>query len=230
MKKIPYLLLLLPLAIHADEVYLKGGGSFSGRIVEQSDSMITVDIGDGKIGFPLVRVERIVKGRSPLDEYEERASKLGPNDTQGWRSLGHWALEQALSKQAREAYENVIAIAPDDAQARQALGFVRLEGRWVTEDESYRAQGYVKYDGEWMTPAEAQLVQADAQAEQARRDAEKRAVEEDVAARQAAAEQREAEERERKEEQERQSRYPVYWGGWGYGVSYWPSGWSVNYR
>jgi hypothetical protein len=230
LKRLSYLLFLVPMVVQADEVHLQGGGTFSGRIVEQTDTMITVDIGDGKIGFPMSRVERIVKGRSPLDEYDERASKLQPKDVRGWRSLGRWASQQALTTQSRRAYEQVISIEPDDAEAREALGFVRIEGRWLTEEESYRARGFVKYEGEWMTPAEMQLAHASAEAEKARWEAEKRAVEADVAAREAAAEKREAEERERKEEEERRAQTPVYWGGWGYGVSYWPSSYVVTHR
>ena len=213
--------------LHADEVYLKGAGVLSGRIVEQTETMIKVDVGDGIIGVPPSRVERIVKGRSPLDEYDERASRLGPQDVKGWRSLARWALQEGLSKQSRQAYEKVLAVAPDDAEARQVLGFVQLDGRWVTEEESYRARGYVKFEGEWMTPTELQLAQASAAADQARWEAEKRAVEADVAAREAAVEAREKEEREREAEEERRAQYPVYWGGWGYGLNSWP---STSYR
>ena len=66
---------------------------------------------------------------------------------------GLW--RQGLSTQSRQAYEKVLSTAPDDAEAREALGFVQLGGRWLTEEESYRARGFVKVDGEWLTPAEA---------------------------------------------------------------------------
>ena len=52
---------------------------------------------------------------------------------------------------------------------------MQVDGRWLTEEESYRARGFVKYDGEWMTPAEVQLAQSDAAREQARDEADKRA-------------------------------------------------------
>lgn len=218
-----FLLLLVPSLAVADEVYIKGAGVLSGRIIEETETMIKVDIGDGIMGVPPSRVDRIVRGRSPLDEYDERASQLRPEDTKGWRSLGRWAKQQGLSKQARQAYENVVAVAPDDAEAREALGFVRLDGRWVTEEESYRARGFIRYDGEWMTPAEAQLAQANEAADQARREAELRANEAEIAKLQAEQRAEEAEERAREAEEDRRSSYPVYWGGWGYGVSYWPS-------
>lgn len=223
MRRISCLLLFVPTLLFADEVFLKDAGSISGRIVEQTETTVKVNVGDGIVGVPMSRVERIVKGRTPLDEYDELASRLGPQDAVGWRNLGRWASQQGLSSQSSQAYKKVLVIAPDDAEARQALGFVLLDGRWVTEEESYRARGYVKYDGEWMTSAEAQMAQADAAAYQARRDADRRAQDAAIAAAEAEARAREAEERARQAEQERADDYPVYLGGWGYGVTYWPS-------
>ena len=223
MRATAYLLLFVPTLLHADEVYLKNAGMISGRIVEQTETMVTVDVGGGTMGVPASRVERIVRGRTALDDYDERASRLGPQDVKGWRSLGRWASEQGLSAQSEEAYEKVLAIAPDDPEARETLGFVWLDGRWLTEEESYRARGYVKYDGEWMTPNEVQVAQASAAAEEARREAEQRANDAEIAALEAEARAREAEERAREAEEDRRSDYPVYWGGWGYGVTYWPS-------
>ena len=156
MRRSAYFLLLVPALLFADEVHLKGGAVFSGRIVEQTETMVTVDIGDGVVGVAMSRVERIVEGRSPLDDYDERAALLPANDADGWRTLGRWASQQGLSAQSRQAYQKVLEISPDDAEARGALGFVLHDGRWLTEEESYRARGFVKHDGEWMTRSEAQ--------------------------------------------------------------------------
>jgi hypothetical protein len=225
LKSLAWPLLLVPTLVVADDVYLKGAGSISGRITELTDTMVMVDNGDGTIGVPLSRVERIVQGRSPLDEFDERAAKLGPKDVAGWRSLGRWAAEAGISTQSDKAYRKVLDIAPGDREAREALGFVFHNGRWMTEEDSFRARGYVKYEGEWMTPAEMQAAQADAAAEQARREAEQRAVDAEIA--QAEAEQRAHEAEQRAEEAEEEARRyqdPVYWGGWGYGLTYWPVG------
>src|SRR4029079_17757195 len=45
-------LLLAPTLLRADEVLLKGGAKFSGRIESQTDTMITINIGDGVVGVP----------------------------------------------------------------------------------------------------------------------------------------------------------------------------------
>ena len=215
MKRLPLLLFLLPTLLFADEVYLKGSGAISGRIVEQTDAIVMVDIGGGLVGVPVSRIERIVKGRSPLDDYDERANRLGAQDVDGWKKLGRWAAQQGMNRQARQAYEKALAIAPDDPEANEALGFVLVDGQWLTEEESYRARGYVQYNGEWMTPAEAQALQAIAEAERARQDAEQRARDAEAAARAAEASAQAA--------QDAQPYYDPYWGAWGYGVTTWPS-------
>lgn len=225
MRKLPLLLFLVPAALFADEVFLQGAGTISGRIVEQTATTVKVDVGGGIVGVPMSRVERIVKARCPLDDYEARAAKLAPNDTAGWLKLAEWASKNGLPMNAHDAYEKALASSPDNAEARQALGYTKLNGRWLTEDEAYEASGYVKYNGEWMTPAQAQIEQNSAAADQARRDAEHRAQDAEIAAQQADQRAEEAKERAKKAEEDAQ-RYanPVYWGGYGYGVNTWPSG------
>jgi hypothetical protein len=226
---------LLPCAsVRADEVFLKGGASFSGRIVEQTDAMVTMDIGDGVVGIPAARIEKIVKGHSPLDEYDARAKALKPDNMEGWRTLGRWASQQGLQSQARKAYQNVMTMAPNDPEARQALGFVQVNGQWMTEEESYRAKGYVKVGNEWMTQAEAQAMRSSEAAAQAQADAEKRANQ--AEADRILAEQRadKAEERAREAEEvdpwTQMGGYPTYWGGWGYGMTSWPGSVDTQWR
>jgi hypothetical protein len=223
-KLFPILVLFVPGVLFADEVFLKDAGSISGRVVEQNETTVKVDLGDGFIAVPASRVERIVKGRSPLDEYEERAAKLGPQDVEGWKTLARWASKQGYPGQARQACNKVLAIAPNDPDARKALGFVSLDGKWVTLEESYKAKGYVKFDGEWMTPAEAQAGQAALTAERAQRDADHRAnSQENAAVQQQARDEKNAERERYRKEKADQLNPPVYWGGWGYGATTWPT-------
>lgn len=236
MKRLVYLLIFMPALLFADDVYLKGGAMFSGRIVEQTDTMVTIDIGDGEVGVPMARVEKIVKQRSNLDIFDERAAGLAPNDVNGWRDLGRWATQQGLSKQAGQAYQKVLDVVPDDPEARGALGFIQYNGQWMTEEDSYRARGYVKVHGEWMTPNEAQMARAAEDSERARQDAETRANQ--AEADKILAEQRadKAEERARDAESldsweaMNQQSAPAYWGGWGVGVTGWPSTADVRWK
>jgi len=221
--------LVVPGVAFADEVFLKDAGSISGRIVEQNATTVKVDIGDGFIAVPADRVDHIVKGKSALDIYAERAAKLGAQDVNGWRALGDWAANEGFPAQSRQAYQKVIAIAPDDPGARKALGYVQLQGKWVTLEESYAARGYEKYDGEWMSASEAQAARSADAAYAAQQAADTKAnVAENTAVQdQYRKEKAEEEEQRRKENYERLNP-PVYWGGYGYGVNTWPSFTSPN--
>ncbi|MGH9389671.1 MAG: hypothetical protein ACRD1Z_08655, partial [Vicinamibacteria bacterium] len=201
------LLVLLPSAVLADTVYLKGGGKVSGRIVTRTETEVEVDVGAGNMKVSMANVDRIVEGASPLSEYARRASALGPQDVDGWRDLARWASSQGLNTQSTQAYEKVRALAPGDADANQALGQVSIGGRWVSDEESYRARGYVKFEGEWMTPAEQQKIVNDrgaaAEASRARRGSRERQTPKPQA------------------EEETQEGIPLYWG-WGTGPAAWP--------
>ena len=214
---------ILPLAAFGDEVYLKSGGQLSGRIVSRSATTIEVDVGAGRIKVPASTVLRIEEGRSALQEYEERAGQLAAGDAAGWVALGEWASGKGLGTQAREAYNRALKASPNDARANAALGNVQVDGRWMSEDESYRARGYVQYQGDWVTPAEHQALLRESAAadEQARvrqetesrvREAEARADEAEARARQAEA-----------EAQQPVEGLPL-WYGWGAGPVAWPTG------
>jgi len=226
--RVPVLLLyavLLTEAAAADEIFLKGGGHLSGRIVSRSATKIEIDVGAGRIGVPASSVVRIEEGRSALQEYEERAGRLAAGDVDGWVALGEWADARGLGTQSRAAYHRALAAAPDDPRANEALGNVRVDGRWVSEDESFRARGYVQYEGEWITPAEHEAILRERAAEDAR-DRERREAESRV--REAEARAEEAEARAREAEAEQASEGIPLWYGWGAGPVAWPVGPIVN--
>jgi hypothetical protein len=182
---------LLASPLFADQVFLKGGGTLSGVIVERTERAVVMEVAPGRITLSMSRVERIVEGRSGLALYRERAASLAPSDASGWLALAEWAGEQGLQTQAREAFRRVLALDPGNEAAHRAQGDVSYEGRWMSRDDSYRAQGLVEFDGEWIRPEErAALVRerADAAvAASARSEAEARAREAEARAREAEA-------------------------------------------
>ena len=212
---------MLPGAAAADEVFLKGGGQLSGRIVSRTATTIEVDVGAGRIGVPASSVLRVEEGRSPLHEYEERAGRLAAADVDGWIALAEWAEARGLGTQAREAYHRALAVSPDDPRANAGLGNVQVDGRWVSEEESYRARGYVQYGGEWITPAEHEAILRERAAEDAR-DRERREAESRV--REAEARAEEAEARAREAEAEQAGEGIPLWYGWAPGPAYGPTG------
>jgi hypothetical protein len=208
-------------AVFADVVFLKSGGKMEGRIVERSESSVEIDIGAGTLRFPMSSVDRIEEGRSTLDDYDERAAKVAPDDRDGWLELARWASGVGLGAQSRRAYERVLALDPADSEANRALGRVQVEGQWLTEDEAYQARGYVLFEGRWVTPSEQESILRSRESERAA--AQARAQTAEAQAREAEARAREAEAQADAEARRSRSQSPFYWGTWGPGPSSWPS-------
>lgn len=211
----------LATVVAADEVFLKGGGQLSGRVVSRSDTKVEVDVGAGRIAVPASSVVRIEEGRSPLQEFEERAAGIAAGDADGWVALGGWAESKGLSTQAREAYNRALAASPMDPRANDALGNVLVDGRWVTEDEGYRAKGFVQFEGDWVTPAEHDAILRERAAAD---DADRRRHEAEAKAREAEARAAEAEAKAREAEAQQASDGIPVWYAWGGGPVYWPTG------
>lgn len=186
-----------PLSAHAEQVLLKNGGRISGILVERSATHVVLQIGPGQVKLPLASVERVVLGRSALAVFAERAERLASSDKSGWLELGLWARDAGLDTQARECFERVLALDPQNPIAQASLGNVLLNGRWLSQEQAYRARGYVRFEGSWMLPEERDEFLRDRAARReearARAEAEARIQEAEARARAAEAAAREAE-------------------------------------
>jgi hypothetical protein len=201
----------------ADVVHLKHGAKLEGRIVQRSETSVEIDIGAGTMTLPMSKVDRIEEGRSALDDYDERVAALAADDREGWLELARWASSAGLGTQSRSAYEHVLSIDPDDAEANRALGREKVDGRWMTEDEANLARGLVRFEGRWMTPGDREAILRTREAERSAAQAQARAAEAEARAAEARARQAEAEaDRDR-------YRSPLYWSTWGPGPVDWPA-------
>jgi hypothetical protein len=213
-------LLFAAVGVSADEVHLRSGGQLSGIIVARTASSVEIEVSAGRVTIPHRLIDRIVEGESPLARYNVRARALADDDVLGWLMLADWARGADLSGQARDAYQHVLRVDPDNAAAHAALGHRRVESQWMTREEAMQAQGFVRFEGEWVQPGYRDSVLAErdaaarqrAEAEQARlavAEAQARAREAEARARVAEAEaQRAAEERD-------QATFVVGSGFWG---------------
>ena len=138
--------------VAGDEVFLKGGGRVSGRVVERTATRVAIETGPGRVTLPMSRVERIVEGRSAVETFAERADALAPGDVHAWAELARWAEERDLLTQARLAWQRVLAQDPRNPEANAGVGRIALDGVWMSPDDAYRAQGYVSFEGRWLTP------------------------------------------------------------------------------
>ena len=191
-------------AASADELQLKNGNRLSGIIVGQTTTSVEIEIGAGRVTVPRSIIAKIVTGESSLSVYQTRARALAANDIAGWLELADWARSHELSGQARDAYERVLALDPNNAAARRGLDYERMGDDWLNRDEAMQARGYVWFDGAWVTPVHRDTMLAERASQQRERadserarlaiaEAEARAREAEARARTAEAEARRAE-------------------------------------
>lgn len=131
----------------ADEVVLNNGAVFSGVVREQGGK-VHVEVDFGTMTFNRSQVRSIIRSENPIREFGRR--KAEASDADGCFELGLWAREKGLKTRARDMFRKAIGLNPDHERARTALGYLRFDGRWLTEDEFMVARGFIKQRGEWL--------------------------------------------------------------------------------
>lgn len=118
-------------AAPADVVRLKNGTRLEGKVAERPGE-IEVETADGaRVTVSRSQVQRIEKRALPRDLYQQRAARVGANDTQGRYELGLWCLQNGLAADATAAFRRVIELNPEHADARAALGYERVGNAWI---------------------------------------------------------------------------------------------------
>ncbi len=148
--------LCLAVAASADEVELFDGTLIEGKVTDLGDSIKITRTG-ASITYPKSAVKRVTYRKTREELYEEKAGTLKEDDLAGRLDLAKWCVAQKLRTEAQREFMRVIAIDPDHAEARAALGYAKYKEQWMTEDEIKQAQGLVKHKGKWMTPEERDL-------------------------------------------------------------------------
>jgi hypothetical protein len=150
-------------SLHADVVRTASGLTLEGATKRQADGSLTVETAGGRVALPAAEVLEVKPGDGPRTLWRREADRA-PADAAAWYRLALSAEAQGLASEAREAHGHVVALAPDHAASRRALGQERVGGRWLTHDEARRASGFVLYAGTWHLPEELEVAQRSAAA------------------------------------------------------------------
>jgi hypothetical protein len=173
------LLLVMSLPAAADKILLKGGGSYEGRFVRETDADITlaVLVGGKPVEMTVAKtlIESYEKTASLLEQYEEKAAKVDRKDADALVELAAWCVAQQMPTAAIKHLLEALALKPDHAKAAamiKPLGYVRDGSAWVSEADLKRSQGLEKWDGQWIPKEQAARLRAERDAKQAVVDAE----------------------------------------------------------
>lgn len=158
----------------ADIVHLKNGKKYEGQ-VEKVNGKVIVNTKFGRSEFAESEVERIEEKSSPKDEFKKRRDAID-DDVTALMELYAWAQGENLKTQATGVLRDIIKIDPENQAARKLLGYVSVDGKWVSEKQAERmaadaeakkmaAKGLVEYKGEWITPEDKEAREHEARGE-----------------------------------------------------------------
>lgn len=68
-------------------------------------------------------------------EYRELEEKTKVYAGRKYAGLGTWCEREGMHDQAKKAWEKAIRLDPDNEDAREGLGYVKVDGQWITEKQ-----------------------------------------------------------------------------------------------
>jgi len=138
----------------ADEVLLKDGGKLVGKASRVGDDVVvTTPHGETHVKFE--SVQSITPGRTVWDDYAEKLKETDAKSAASLVALGDWCKDHGLAAESKTHWKAALVVDPDHADARNRLGFVRYEDKWLTLEDYYKARGFLKVGGEWISEEEA---------------------------------------------------------------------------
>jgi HEAT repeats len=151
----------------ADVLELKNGGRIEGQLIDANDgdqSSYMIETADGgRMTIARSEVARVVPQSKDEEEYQRRARAAADTVDAHW-DLAQWCREKNLRNAYREQLAHILELDPQHAEARQALGYQKVNGQWMLRDDIMAARGLVLYDGKYVTRQHVELLERDKQA------------------------------------------------------------------
>jgi len=159
----------------ADIVYLVNGGVLEGKVHYEGNKVI-IEQEAGRITLSADSVDHVEKKDTNIDLFDKKLATVSEKKdatADDYVAVAQFAAERGLRSRATIAYLKALTVNADNETARQALGYVKFQGRWMTSDDANIARGLVKHNGAWVTPEALQdLLKAEVEADIQRAKAE----------------------------------------------------------
>lgn len=166
-------LLMISTACSAEVFELVGGGQVLGKLLNPDEfprRTYVIEVAEGaKVALDAASVRKVHRSRPEAEEYE-RIRPSFPDTAEGQWAFAQWCRERYLLVQRQTHLRRVIELDPDHVEARHALGYSQVDGRWVTREEVMKKQGYVRYKGRWRLPQEVELIEEQQQLKEAQQE------------------------------------------------------------
>ncbi len=114
-----------------DVFHMKTGEPVEADILEDLGESYRLRTLIGIVDVEKNRIERIEKKTSPWKRYRAKRKRC-PQTAHGHFALAEWCRDRGLGGERLDELEAVLAIDPDHAAAREALGYIQTKrGKWV---------------------------------------------------------------------------------------------------
>jgi hypothetical protein len=162
-----------PAGAWGDVFLLANGGRVEGELLNPEEKprekyIIRLASG-GQVTLAAAQVKEVIAVRPEEEEYQKLA-RGSPDTVEGHWAMAEWCRQQRMFSQRDTHLERIIELDPDHGQARAALGYTRIDGRWAKRDETMLERGYVRYKGRWRLRQEVELLEAKRQQELAEKE------------------------------------------------------------
>ena len=141
----------------ADTFLLSSGGSVDGELLNPDQSpretYIVRTVSGGQLTLDQSQVLRIIAKSDAELRYEQLLPKMPDTILGNWQ-MAEWCRQKKLLDQRQRHLKEIVRRDPAHEKARLALGFSRVEGKWVKADQWMQQQGYVRHGGAWRTRQE----------------------------------------------------------------------------
>lgn len=161
-------------AVAAGEVFvLENGGRITGDLTNPNEiprEKYVVRTSEGTVvTLDRRQVKQILRPRPEELEYEKLWPRC-PDTVEGQWKMAEWCSERLLLEQRQKHLRRILELDPNHEQARRALGYSQIDGRWMTQEEVMTSRGYVRHGGKWVLPQEKQLEEEQRSIELAEKD------------------------------------------------------------
>jgi len=147
----------------ADVFYLSNGGRIEGTLLNPDRRPRANYIVKSGLGATLTlsndQVDRVVV-KSKLQSYYEARLQTLSDTVDAHFDMARRCKLAKMEKQRVFHLEQVLRLDPNHEESRYALGYSRIEGKWMRQDEWMIEQGYVRDRGAWRLPQEMEIVRA----------------------------------------------------------------------
>jgi len=129
-------LTLGPAHAAADTIVLTDGKEIDGFVTGVNDRKVaTVRMEKGKRTFLESTIAGIRPSTDAAADFERYFAGIGKKDAEAFFEVARWARERELPEAAEKAFRKTLELKTDHEGARAALGYRRIDGEWLTEEQ-----------------------------------------------------------------------------------------------